>query len=91
MKMTGHAEQRVEQRAIPGVIIDLILDFGAIEYHKGREKMWLDKRGLREARRYLGKPHQTYSRLLRDAYLIVEDGHVVTVARKDRHHKRDRN
>ena len=90
MNMTNHATQRSDERAIPGLVIDLILDFGAVEYHRGREKMWLDKKGLRQARRYLGKPHQNYASLLRDAYLIVEGGQIVTVARKNCHHKRNR-
>lgn len=88
--MTEHAAMRCEQRTIPEVVVDLILDFGAVEYHRGREKRWLDKRGLRQARLYLGKPHQTYAELLRQTYLIVDHGRVVTVARKNCHHKRDR-
>jgi hypothetical protein len=90
MSMTEHAAVRCEERSIPGVVVDLILDFGAVEHHRGREKMWLDKKGLRQARRYLGKPHQTYAELLRQTYLIVDHGAVVTVARKNCHHKRDR-
>jgi len=90
MSMTKHAETRCQERAIPGVIVDLILDFGAIEHHRGCEKIWLDKKGLRQARRYLGKPHQTYSQLLQQTYVIVDHGVVVTVARRTRHHKRDR-
>ncbi len=88
--MTKHAEVRCAERAIPGVVVDLILDFGAIEHHKGREKMWLDKKGLRQARRYLGKPHQNYADLLRQTYLILDNGTVVTVARQTCHHKRER-
>ncbi len=72
MSMSEHAKIRCAERAIPEVVIDLILDFGAVEHHRGRQKMWLDKRGLRQARRYLGKPYQTYADLLRQAYLIIE-------------------
>lgn len=90
MHMSNHAVERSHQRAIPEVVIDLILDYGATEYHRGREKRWLDKKGLRLARRYLGKPHQTYAELLRQTYLIVDDGTVVTVARQTCHHKRNR-
>lgn len=88
--MSEHADARRMERAIPEVVIDLILDFGAVEHHRGREKMWLDKKGLRQARRYLGKPHQTYSEVLRQAYLILDHGTVITVARQSCHHKRDR-
>lgn len=90
MMMAHHAQQRCEERGIPGVIVDLILDFGAVEHHRGREKMWLDKKGLRQARRYLGKSHQAYAGLLRESYLIMDSGTVITAARRDRHHKRDR-
>lgn len=90
MKMTKHAEKRIEQRCIPGVVIDLILDYGKSEYHRGAEKLWLDKKGLRQAKRYLGKPHQNYGQLLKDIYLVVDGETVITAARRDRHHKRDR-
>lgn len=90
MNTTKHADSRIEQRSIPSVVIDLILDFGATEHHRGCEKLWLDKKGLRQAKKYLGKPHQSYAQLLKDIYLIVDDGTVITAARRDRHHKRDR-
>ena len=90
MSLSEHAVARCAERAIPEVVIDLILDFGAVEYHRGREKMWLDKKGLRQACRYLGKPHQTYAELLHQTYLILDHGTVVTVARKTCHHKRAR-
>ena len=90
MNLTKHASARCQQRSIPPVAIDLILDFGAVEYHRGREIILLDKKGLRKAKRYLGKLLDGHLAVLKDIYVVVAEGMVVTVARKTGHLKRKR-
>ena len=90
MNLSNHAEARCQQRGIPPVAVDLVLDFGAVEFHRGREVFMLDKKGLRKARRYLGKLNDGYMTVLKDIYVVVDGDTVVTVARKNGHLKRSR-
>jgi len=90
MYLSNHASVRCNQRGIPPFAIDLILDFGAVEHNRGREIFWLDKKGLRRAKHYLGKLSDGYAMMLKDLYVVVDGDAVITVARKNRHHKRDR-
>ena len=90
MNLSHHAEARARQRGIPPVAIDLVLDYGSIEFHRGREVFRLDKKGLRKARQYLGKMNDGYSSVLKDIYVVVDGETVVTVARTNGHFRRDR-
>ena len=91
MNFSKHAFERSDQRGIPPVAIDLILEFGDVEFHKGREIFSLGKKGLRKARHYLGKLDKGYILLLKGVYVVVAGDTIVTVARKTCHHKRNRN
>ena len=90
MNLSQHAFERSNQRGIPPVAIDLILEFGEVEFHKGREIFSLGKKGLRKAQHYLGKLDKGYSFLLKGMYVVVDGDTVITAARKSCHHKRNR-
>ena len=44
MTLSNHAIERCNQRGIPEAMIDLVLRFGAAEYHRGSEIFRLDKK-----------------------------------------------
>jgi hypothetical protein len=90
MNLSNHASERCHQRGIPPVAIDVVLDFGAVEFHRGREIFSLDKKGLRKAKHYLGKLNESYLAVLKDIYVVVSGETVVTVSRKTGHLKRNR-
>jgi hypothetical protein len=90
MHLSQHAIQRCEQRGVSEAMIDIIVRFGSVEYHRGNEIVRLDKRGVGRAQQYLGGLYKGSREQLQSCYVVVRDGTVVTVARQTRHHKRDR-
>ena len=88
--MSRHAEIRCEQRGICQLEIDVLLNFGEVEHHKGRELYFMGKKGLRKAKSYLGKACESIQSELKDIYIVVDGELVVTAARRNTHHKRNR-
>lgn len=78
--LTDHASTRMQQRAIPPLIIDLLLLYG-VEEHDGRGaiRRYFDKRTRRQLEHHLGR--QIVRRIddLLDAYLVEAGGDIVTV------------
>lgn len=81
MKLTNHARIRQQQRGIPAIIIDLLLNYGTIE-HDGKDatKHYFDKASRRRVMAYAGRLSSQIEEYL-DYYVIVgSDGQVITVA-----------
>jgi len=80
-QITRHARHRSEQRAIPGSVIGLILDYGECR-DAGDEarKFALSKASLRALRRDLGTRASDNLDRYRKAYVVAARGRVVTVA-----------
>jgi hypothetical protein len=79
MVLTTHAQRRLQQRSIPGFVLELLLQFGTRVQQNGSERIFFDKAARREVKRFLGI--RIYSRIedLLDVYAIVSrDGCVVT-------------
>ena len=90
MNLSNHASDRCRERGIPEALVDVVLLYGKPEYHRGKEIVALDKRGRREAIRYLGSLYKGSESALKDIYVVAEGDTVVTVARQTTHHKRAR-
>jgi len=91
MKFCQHAEMRMNQRGISPLLIDLILEFGEIEQHKGSEIYHLTKNAERQARKYLGaKFADIILNSFRGTYVIIDGKAIITTARKTKHMKRQR-
>ncbi len=78
---TKHAGRRSSERAIPNLVVSLLIDYGRRSRSRGAWSYALDKQSRRRLRAAIGKV--AYSRLkdLFDAYVIVSDeGHVITAA-----------
>lgn len=81
IQFTRHARHRAEQRAIPGAVIGLILDYGeCCEAGEGARKFALSKASLRALRRDLGVQAPGNLERFRKAYVVAAEGRVVTVA-----------
>ncbi len=81
LQMTRHARHRAEQRAVPGSVIGLILDYGDCrDAGEGARKFALSKASLRALRRDLGIHAPGNLERYRKAYVVAAGGHVVTVA-----------
>lgn len=78
MELSQHAARRGQQRAIPPMIVDLLLRFGAAEPAGGNtEKLFFDKRARRHVATYTGGCIRAIDESL-NAYIIVSGQMVVT-------------
>lgn len=82
--LTEHAQARLQQRGIPGTVLESLLDFGREAHdHHGSAIVYFDHRARERLRRAFGR--DTYKRLEPhlDAYAVVAaDGSVVTVGHR---------
>ena len=90
MNISNHAEKRMSERGIPPFAIDCLLEFGEIEFHKGREIYRMSKRAERHLKSYMGELSGEAKKLLKGLYIVTAGEDIVTVARQTGHLKRDR-
>ncbi len=86
---TAHAKVRMQQRAIPSSVVNLLLDYGErAPAGRGGEIFYFGRRGRQRVRRSKG---QALARLLeghwRD-YVILANGQVVTCGKRYRRIRR---
>lgn len=79
--MSKHASTRLQQRAIPPIVLDLLFDFGKFEYdHRGSTMYYFDKLGKEQARVVLQKSNSTQIDHCLNAYFVMgSDGSILTV------------
>jgi hypothetical protein len=84
---TMHAETRIQQRGIPPMVIDLLMQFGSASRCGGAERLTFDKLALRRLRRHLGGDRglKLIDRWLNVYAIIGDNGQLVTVAHKHSH------
>lgn len=76
---SDHARARIQQRAIPPIMVDFLLAHGEVERAGGGAERWsFGRQGWRELERRLGPAAKGFSRY-RKVYLIVHDATIVTV------------
>lgn len=81
--MTKHAQIRSQQRGIPPVMVDLLLQFGVTESAgDGANKMFFDKSARRKVESYFGPLAPLINQHL-DLYAVVgADDQVITVGHR---------
>jgi hypothetical protein len=81
MNMTKHAQIRQQQRGIPPIVIDLLIEYGT-EASAGSQatKYYFDKAARKRLNSYVGRLTSLFSEYL-DYYAVVgADGAVITAA-----------
>lgn len=79
MNMSHHAAIRSQQRGVPPLVVDLLLQFGRSEYDgRGGEVFYFDHRARKRVQAYTGGHLGKLSGEM-DAYAVVANGKVVTV------------
>jgi hypothetical protein len=82
MTISKHAERRLQQRAIPGIVLEWLLNYGAHIQQNGSEVIIFDKQSRRGLQRYLGRIYGRIEGFL-DAYAVMSpDGTVITVGHR---------
>lgn len=81
MKMSRHASVRCQQRAIPPILIDLLLQFGKSEpAGDGASKIYFDKAARRRVKSYAGPLAGILNEHL-DVYAVVGiENQIITAA-----------
>ena len=83
MHLSEHASKRSQQRAIPPLVIDLLMKFGASQSAgNGTSKRFFDKTSRRHLKAYAGPLARLLNEHL-DLYAVVAaDSTVITVAHR---------
>lgn len=86
MKLSKHAVVRQQQRGIPPIVVELLLDWGRSEPARGTActRYFFDENARRGIKAHYGQMASQVSRYL-DCYALVSDeGIVITVAHQIR-------
>lgn len=78
--LTQHSHDRLQQRAIPYFIIDLLYEFGSSMRCKGAERLFFDKSARRRLKEIFGRNLKTIERWLGVYAVVGDNGRLVTVA-----------
>lgn len=82
MIMTKHAAVRQQQRVIPQLMVDLLLDFGSSEPSgNGTFLFFFDKPAKRRLESYAGPLAKNFQEYL-DVYAIVADKTIITTGHR---------
>lgn len=89
-RMTIHAQQRLQQRAIPPLVIEWLEDFGSPIRSGRAERLIFDKAARKRLTRHLGGPRslRVIEPWLNVYAVVADDGHLVTVSQQRQHHRR---
>jgi hypothetical protein len=87
---TTHAQARLQQRGIPPMVVDLLMQFGSPSRCGGAERLMFDKSAVKRLRRHFGGDRglNIIARWLSVYVVIGDNGHLVTVAHKNSHFRR---
>ncbi len=81
MRQTGHAHVRAQQRCIPPLVMQWLLEYGARSSSFGAVKVQFDKRSRRELAQDVGQPIVKQLGRFLNTSLVVDpvDDRVITV------------
>jgi hypothetical protein len=91
MSLSAHAQSRMQQRAISPLVLELTLRFGLSQPGgEGTSVVYLDKKGRRNVRSYVGDAFPRISEYL-DIYAVVSpEGTVITTGHRTVRIERER-
>lgn len=86
--LTRHGQRRMQQRAIPGLVVSLIHSEGSVsQSHDGCEVRYVDKAARGRIRDALGgdRAYSLFERWFARTYVVVsDDGSIVTAGHRKR-------
>ncbi len=88
--ITAHARKRMQQRAVPQIVLELLERFGTWIRCNGMDRIIFDKKAVRRLRRHLGGDRglAVIERWLGVYAVVNSDGALVTVAHRTGRHWR---
>lgn len=90
MSHTSHAEERLQQRAIPPFMVELLERFGSEMRCSGADRLFFDKAAVKRLQRHIGdrRSLRHVERWLNVYIVIGDNGRLVTAARQTRRFNR---
>ena len=90
MRYSAHASARLQQRAIPGRVVELLEEFGSSLRSNGADRLFFDKAARRRLARNIGSNRelQSIERWMNVYIVVSDDGQLVTAARQTARHNR---
>lgn len=80
LALTHHSRERLQQRAIPSFVLDLLFAFGSSMRCKGAERLFFDKPARRRLMEFFGRNLKAIERWLGVYAVVGDNGRLVTVA-----------
>jgi hypothetical protein len=89
-QLSAHSRSRLQQRAIPRLAVDLLLDHGCRVRSRGADLVFFDKPALKRLRRALGgnRGLQMVDRWLNSYAVVADDGLLITLGHRTRRVRR---
>lgn len=89
LHLSKHTRIRMQQRSIPPIVVDWLVDFGHCEYgHDGTRTYFFDKTSRRQFKSYAGQLFDSVNEFLNGYAVVTSDSHVITVAIRQERRKR---
>jgi len=87
--LTAHASTRLQQRSIPGFVVELLERCGSETRCGKADRLFFDKAARKRLRRHLGgdRAMKLIDRWMGVYAVVGDDGSLVTVAHRRRRHK----
>lgn len=89
-EIVRHASCRMQQRAIPYLVVDLLHRYGRSARSDHADVLFFDKAAIQRMTRDMGGPRglKVFERWLKVYAVVGDDGSLITVAHKQRHIRR---
>jgi hypothetical protein len=82
MKRTTHANKRIQQRAIPNFMLEIIQLYGDATYQKGgSEVIGLSKSMVEQLRKDVRRVDRQFDHLM-DTYMVIQDEVIITAGHR---------
>ncbi|ACE99677.1 hypothetical protein IP86_17590 [Rhodopseudomonas sp. AAP120] len=90
LPLTVHSRARLQQRAIPALVVDLLMQFGSPFRANGAERLMFDKTAIKRLRHHLGGDRglKVVERWLGVYAVVGDNGLLVTAAHKQERFRR---
>ena len=88
--LTTHGRGRLQQRAVPPLVVGLLEEFGTAVRAHGAERLIFDKAARKRLKHYLGGERglRVLAPWLKVYAVVSDDGHLLTVAHQQQRHRR---
>jgi hypothetical protein len=88
MNISSHAQTRIQQRGIPPLILNWLIEFGAVKHTHGARKRFFDKRARARLAQAVGDEVVNRLGSLLNVYLVESEETIVTTGHRLRRVRR---